>query len=118
MGNVWSGVTIDCRDPERVARFWSALLGRAPGPSPDGWVYLGERGDPQPRLVFQPVPELPAGKVRIHLDVTVDDLDTGISTVAALGGGCTGERHDYDDGAVVVMTDPEGHEFCLVEYYS
>ncbi len=28
-----------------------------------------------------------------------------------------GERHDYDEGAVVVMADPEGHEFCHVQYY-
>jgi len=29
----------------------------------------------------------------------------------------TGERHDYDESAVVVMADSEGHEFCLVQYY-
>ncbi|WP_366526364.1 VOC family protein [Ferrimicrobium sp.] len=87
MPNIWSGVTIDCLDPEgRVAKFWSALLQRQPRPSQSGWVYLGERGDPPPRLVFQPVPEPKRGKVRIHLDV-------------------------------VVMADPEGHEFCLVQYY-
>ncbi len=116
MVTVWSGVTIDCRDPERVARFWSALLGREPGPSQEGWVYLGERGDPQPRLVFQPVPEPASGKVRIHLDITVDDIDLAMTTVISLGGRFTGERHDYDEGVVVVMADPEGHEFCLVEY--
>jgi len=115
--NVVSGVTFDCADPHRVARFWSALLGREPGPSQDGWVYLGRRGDPQPRLVFQPVPEPKAGKVRIHLDVTVDDVDDAIELVTALGGRSTGERHDYDEGAVVVAADPEGHEFCLVQYY-
>ncbi|MGD0928524.1 MAG: hypothetical protein ABR926_25395 [Streptosporangiaceae bacterium] len=27
-------------------------------------------------------------------------------------------RHDYDEGIVMVMHDPEGHEFCLVQYYS
>ena len=118
MANVWSGVTIDCLDPERVARFWSALLGRAPGPSEEGWVYLGERGDPQPRLVFQPVAEPATGKVRIHLDVSVDDIDQAISEVIDLGGRATGERHDYDEGVVVVMTDPENHEFCLVQYYA
>ncbi len=52
-----SAVTFDCVDPQRVASFWSALLGREPGPSQDGWVYLGQRGDPEPRLVFQPVPD-------------------------------------------------------------
>jgi len=117
MANVWSGVTIDCLDPERVARFWSALLGREPGPSPAGWVYLGERGDAQPRLVFQPVPEPRAGKVRMHLDVTVEDIDEAVTTIIGLGGRNTGERHDYDEGVVVVMADPENHEFCLVQYY-
>jgi predicted enzyme related to lactoylglutathione lyase len=110
-------VTVDCLDPQRVARFWSTLLGREPGPSQDGWVYLGQWGDPQPRLVFQPVQEPKAGKVRIHLDVAVDDLDESIARVLALGGRSTGERHDYDEGAVVVMADPEDHEFCLVQYY-
>ena len=116
MPNVWSGVTIDCLDPERVASFWSALLRRPPGSAERGWVYLGERGDPQPRLVFQPVAEPAAGKVRIHLDVTVDDIDAVIAEVSDLGGRPTGERHDYREGIVVVMADPEGHEFCLVQY--
>jgi predicted enzyme related to lactoylglutathione lyase len=117
MGNVWSSVTIDCLDPQRVARFWSALLDRDPGPSQDGWVYLGERGDPQPRLVFQPVPEPQTGKVRIHLDIAVDDIDEAIEGVIDLGGHYTHERYDYDEGVVVVMADPEGHQFCLVHYY-
>jgi predicted enzyme related to lactoylglutathione lyase len=117
MGNVWNGVTIDCLDPERAARFWSALLGRERGPSQEGWVYLGRRGDAQPRLVFQPVPEPNPGKVRIHLDVAVDDIDRGMAQVIDLGGRFTGERHDYDEGVVVVMADPEGHEFCLAQYY-
>jgi predicted enzyme related to lactoylglutathione lyase len=117
VANIVSAVTIDCVDPRRVASFWSALLSREPGPSQDGWIYLGHRDDPQPRLVFQPVPEPKAGKVRIHLDVTVDDLDEAINLATALGGRSTGERHDYDEGTVVVMTDPEGHEFCLVRYY-
>jgi predicted enzyme related to lactoylglutathione lyase len=117
MPNIWSSVTIDCLDPERVAPFWSALLQREPGPSQDGWVYLGQRGDPQPRLVFQPVPEPKRGKVRIHVDVAVDDIDEAIKLVTSLGGRFTGERHDYEEGVVVVMADPEDHEFCLVQYY-
>jgi predicted enzyme related to lactoylglutathione lyase len=115
--NIWSSVTIDCLDPERLAQFWSALLHRQPGPSQKGWVYLGERGDAQPRLVFQPVPESNRGKVRIHLDVAVDDIDETIDLVTSLGGRFTGERHDYEEGVVVVMADPEDHEFCLVQYF-
>ncbi|MYS24001.1 hypothetical protein GA0115240_159025 [Streptomyces sp. DvalAA-14] len=117
MANRWGGVTIDCIDVERVAAFWSVLLDRQRGPSEPGWVYLGHRGDPQPRLVFQPVTEPKAGKARVHLDVVVDDIDRGIAQVVALGGRFTGERHDYDKGVVVVMADPEEHEFCLAQYY-
>jgi predicted enzyme related to lactoylglutathione lyase len=117
MGNVWSGVTIDCVDVVTVARFWSALLEREPGPSQDGWVYLGHQGDAQPRLVFQPVPEPKQGKARIHLDISVEDMAEATRSVLALGGRESGERHEYDAGVVVVMADPEGHEFCLVQYF-
>jgi predicted enzyme related to lactoylglutathione lyase len=117
VANIWSAVTIDCLDPQRVARFWSALLGREPGPSQAGWAYLGHRGDPQPRLVFQPVSEPKIDKVRIHLDISVDDIDEAIDLVTTLGGRPTGQRHDYDEGVVVIMADPEDHEFCLVQYY-
>ncbi|MGW1200889.1 VOC family protein [Streptomyces sp. NPDC002536] len=117
MANRWVGVTVDCVDVKRVAGFWSVLLDRPEGPSQPGWVYLGGGpDDPQPRLIFQPVTEPKRGKVRLHLDVAVDDIDQGIAQVIALGGTFTGERHDYDEGVVVVMADPEEHEFCLVQY--
>ncbi len=116
VGNRWSAVTVDCLDVQRVATFWSSLLDRPPGPTEDGWAYLGTRGDAQPRLVFQPVPESKVTKNRLHLDIEVDDIDNGIAQVVALGGSPTGERHDYDEGVVVVVKDVEGNEFCLVQY--
>jgi predicted enzyme related to lactoylglutathione lyase len=115
--NRWSAITIDCVDPQRVARFWSELLGREEGPPEPGWVYLGQRSDAVPRLVFQPVPEPKHGKTRIHLDVSVDDITAGMDEVLSLGGSFTGERHDYDADVVVVMADPEGNEFCLAQYF-
>jgi len=112
-------VTIDCADPERLAAFWGVLLGRERSDEMDvdGWATVGSRSDPQPRLTFQRVPEPRSGKVRLHLDVQVDDLTAGVAEVERLGGAPTGERHDYDEGVVVVMTDPEGHEFCLVQLF-
>ena len=56
-------------------------------------------------------------QVRLHLAGQVDDIDAGRREVESLGGGWTGERHDYDEGVVVVCRDPEGHEFCLVQFY-
>jgi predicted enzyme related to lactoylglutathione lyase len=119
MRNRWTGITIDCRDPERLASFWSSLLDVPESGEHDGagWATVGSRLDDQPRLTFQQVPEPKACKVRIHLDIQVPDIDSGREEVERLGGGWSGERHDYPEGVVMVMHDPEGHEFCLVQYY-
>jgi predicted enzyme related to lactoylglutathione lyase len=115
-----TGITIDCADPARLASFWSALLGIAVTSEhgdDDGWATVGSRQDGQPRLTFQRVAEPKTGKVRIHLDIQADDIGTARQQVEELGGRWSGERHDYDEGIVMVMHDPEGHEFCLVQYY-
>lgn len=120
MINRWSGVTIDCVDPARMSRFWGQLLGLEPTNEHGddaGWATVGSRSGPTPRLTFQRVPEQKSTKVRLHLDVEVDDIDTGRGHVESLGGRWTGIRHDYDEGVVLNMLDPEGHEFCLVQYY-
>ena len=115
-----TGITIDCADPARLASFWSALLDiTVTGEHGDdaGWATVGSRLDHQPRLTFQRVPEPKTAKVRIHLDIQVDDIGAARQQVEDLGGRWSGERHDYDDGIVMVMHDPENHEFCLVQYY-
>jgi predicted enzyme related to lactoylglutathione lyase len=63
------------------------------------------------------VTEPKIGKVRIHLDVEVDDIEAGRRQVEDLGGRWSGERHGYDEGVVMVMLDPEDHEFCLVQFF-
>ncbi|SDJ21997.1 hypothetical protein SAMN05444157_2330 [Frankineae bacterium MT45] len=120
MANRVLGVTIDCADPQRLAAFWSALLDRPVtdehGDDP-GWATVGSREDAVGRLTFQRVNEPNRAKVRLHLDVQVDDISAGQAQVEALGGSWTGERHDYTEGAVQVMQDPEGHEFCIVQFF-
>ena len=120
MANRLAGITIDCADPGRLASFWSAVLGiavtREHGDDA-GWATVGSRLDDRPRLTFQRVGEPKNAKVRIHLDIQVDDIRTAQKQVEDLGGRWSGERHDYDEGVVVVMHDPEDHEFCLVQYY-
>ncbi|MGV0779556.1 VOC family protein [Mycolicibacterium sp. XJ775] len=77
MANRWSGVTIDCADPIRMSTFWAAVLG-IPASSEHGddpaWATVGSRAGRFPRLTFQRVAEPKAGKVRIHLDVEVDEI--------------------------------------------
>lgn len=110
-------VTIDCLDVDRVASFWAGVLGGHPHEPMPGWLRLrANTAGGSLTVNFQPVPEVKAGKARVHLDLLTDDLEAATTRVIQLGGRSTGERHDYDEGAVVVLTDPEGTELCLVEY--
>jgi predicted enzyme related to lactoylglutathione lyase len=113
----WSAITIDCERPDMVAPFWAGVLGGELSVPLPGWLRLTPPGGTLPALTFQPVPEPKSGKTRIHVDVAVDDIEAGIDAVQRLGGRPTRERHDYPEGVVVVMTDPEGTEFCLVQYF-
>jgi predicted enzyme related to lactoylglutathione lyase len=111
----WATVTVDCVEPQRVSEFWGRLLDvpvRTIGLP--GWFRIGPTAPGGPAITFQPVPEEKVGKARIHLDVWVDDLDAAIILVGDLGGTSTDETHLYDEGTVVVMSDVEGNEFCLV----
>jgi predicted enzyme related to lactoylglutathione lyase len=113
----WSAVTIDCLDPARAATFWHLLLDLPVlEPGLPGWQRLGGR-DTGLVVNFQPGSTPKTGKNRLHLDVTVDDIDAAVTRILDLGGTSRDERHDYPEGVVVVMADPEGNEFCIVQYY-
>ncbi|WP_213006595.1 VOC family protein [Paractinoplanes toevensis] len=112
----FAGVTVDCQNPRRLADFWSAVLGGRVTESLPGWRRVTVDDD-TPVLTFQPVPEPKVGKARLHLDIAVADADEAVDRIEALGGRWTSERHDYPEGIVLVMADPENNEFCVVQYY-
>jgi predicted enzyme related to lactoylglutathione lyase len=118
MTTAWGGVTIDCQDAAGTARFWATLLdveAHPAGPDRAGWYRIAPLVDGGPVLNFQPVAEPKSGKARIHLDLWVDDLDSASHRVEDLGGRSTWERQVYAGrGTIIVASDPEGHEFCLV----
>jgi Glyoxalase-like domain len=112
-------LVIDCRDPESLAAFWSAVLDyRELSRDEDGAIEIGPRagfGGAAPTLVFAPVADPTAGKVRLHIDVSpVDrDQDAELQRLFDLGAtkadiGQTGEESWH------VLADPEGNAFCLL----
>ncbi|MFC4537023.1 VOC family protein [Sphaerisporangium dianthi] len=78
-----------------------------------------------PRLFFQQVPEDKVAKNRVHLDVRVAPRLQGQERMAALEAECDRlvalgakrvrrqEPAPPLDAGHIVMTDPEGNEFCL-----
>jgi hypothetical protein len=102
-------IVIDCRDPERLAAFWSGLLGRPIAGRTGPYVWL-ERGDGL-LLAFQRVDGLAGGKNRMHLDLASPDPAAERRRVESLGGRWLPE---YAEGGFLVMADPEGNVFCII----
>ncbi|MFI1681171.1 VOC family protein [Streptomyces sp. NPDC020607] len=66
------------------------------------------------RILFQRVPETKTGKNRLHLDVHTEpgSRDDEVARLQALGAAV--EQHVKEPGGEwVIMTDPEGNEFCV-----
>jgi hypothetical protein len=67
-----------------------------------------------PGLCFLPVPESKTIKNRLHLDFAPDDQDAEVARLVGLGA----RRVDVGqvtDAPWVVLADPEGNEFCVLE---
>ncbi|MEV5840895.1 VOC family protein [Streptomyces sp. NPDC048179] len=115
-----SELVLDAADPERLAAFWSEVLGYVElGREDDGSIEIGPPGTgfggPQPTLVLSPSTDARPGKLPLHLDVnaTDRDQDAELERLLALGArpadvGQTGTESWY------VLADPEGNEFCLL----
>jgi hypothetical protein len=108
-------VTVDCADPQPIARWWAGALGwRVTYEDDDEWVIEPQPDDPGATpLLFIRVPERKSGKNRLHLDLRPDDRDTEVSRLESLGA----KRIDIGQGedvTWVVMADPDGNEFCVL----
>ena len=109
----------DAHDPALLARFWAGVLGRELVDDPDepGLVVLLPNDDSEFRIEFAPTQEPKTGPNQMHFDLTSQSLEEQQATVARaleLGG-----RHldigQGPDAKHVVMADPEGNEFCVIE---
>ncbi|MGH8972670.1 MAG: VOC family protein [Acidimicrobiia bacterium] len=107
-------VAIDCRNPGPLADFWCEVLGyRVLSAEADG-VLIGSPDGSGWGIDFLVVPDGKVVKNRLHLDLRPDDQEAEVKRVLALGA----TRVDVgqgDDVSWVVLADPEGNEFCILE---
>ena len=106
-------VTIDAPDAPALARFYAGLMGmEVTYEGPEGALIAGDGRS----LMFQQVTGFtpprwpdPAHPQQAHLDILVDDLDTGQARALELGA----TRLEAGGKSFRVFTDPAGHPFCL-----
>ncbi len=107
----------DANDPPRLARFWAGVLGwELVADHRDGIVLLPS-DDTGFRIRFLLTQEQKAAKNQMHVDLTSTSLEDQQETVASSLG--LGARHidigQRPDEGHVVLADPEGNEFCVIE---
>jgi predicted enzyme related to lactoylglutathione lyase len=107
----------DSNDPAGLARFWAGVLGWEIDADPHDVITLLPNDDTGFRLDFSLTEEPKAGPNQMHLHLTSTSLDDQLSTVArALE---LGARHldvgQRPEEGHVVLADPEGNEFCVIE---
>ena len=107
-------VGIDVNDIDAMTIFWETLLHYERAFESPGHVYLIDPSGRGPHVYLQQVPEPRGEKNRLHLDIVVPSLDEAVAHATALGAVRVRERRAPYTW-FVVLADPEGNEFCLVD---
>ncbi|CAN5573627.1 VOC family protein [soil metagenome] len=116
-GTVPAAPSAQALDPLRLARFWADALHWEIDDETHDEIGLVPPDDTRFQILFLPVPEKKAGKNRIHVDLTttsVDDQEETIRRSIELGARHIDIGQGPDEGHVV-LADPEGNEFCVIE---
>ena len=104
---------VSCDGSQAVGYFWSEAL---------GWPLVWDQDQETairsphggPKITWGGPPLMPKlGKNRLHLDLAADDQQAEVTRLTSLGA----RRIDIGQGDVdwVVMVDPDGNEFCVVD---
>ncbi len=102
---------INCADMELMTTFWSQALHLLPSsvtPGDDFRKLSGEDYNISLQLAGEPV----SGRDQMHLDLYSTDQAGDVERLTGLGAKFV-RHHDDPDDDYVVMTDPEGNEFCV-----
>lgn len=100
-----NALIVDATDPERLAAFWSEVLGRPVVGRTGPYVWL--RRENGLGIGFQRAGTPKSGKNRMHVDISAPDPAAEQRRIEGLGGR---RLEGYEDGGFLVMADPEGNE--------
>lgn len=112
-------ILIRCVRFDELVAFWQAALDYVPREPPqDGWVVLTDPRGAGPnisldRVVEGRLPQL-GDLSRVHLDLYTADQPAEVERL--LGLGATRYEREYGpDDDFVVLVDPDGNRFCVID---
>ncbi|MGN9908650.1 VOC family protein [Phytohabitans sp. LJ34] len=101
-------VVINCADLERMTAFWAAALHLDPAPGDRFRVLRGTAVNVSLQVALTRV----SARDQMHFDLYTDDQAGEVRRLRELGATFV-RHHDDPDDDYVVLTDPEGNEFCV-----
>jgi predicted enzyme related to lactoylglutathione lyase len=111
-----AAIVVDCLEPEVMARFWTTAAGWPVTRSDDQVIALRSASGDGPFIEMLRSGEPKQVKNRVHFDIAPfagDDQAAEAARLQAAGSKLAdvGQRGDEN---WIVMTDPDGQEFCLL----
>jgi hypothetical protein len=111
------GTVIDCKEPIRLSKFYSEILGYTVVQSEPDWSVIGI-SEELPGIAFQYIPNYVAPTwpnsdvpTQIHFDIRVEDFNSAVIEIESLGGFLLTKS----SSSYWVCADPEGHPFCIIK---
>ena len=105
---------INVVDLGRARAFWGVALGYVVRTEDEDFVVLTDPKRRWSNVSLQAWDEPKVGRNRLHFDLYCDNQEAEVTRLEALG--AVRLKWDYPpDADYVVMADPEGNEFCVVD---
>jgi catechol 2,3-dioxygenase-like lactoylglutathione lyase family enzyme len=110
-------VVVNVRDMERAAVFWQAALGYAvrDGTLKTGFNVLVDPVGSGVSVSLQQTDQDPVQPVRVHLDLYTTQQQRHVDRLVELGATLVDDWPYPDDPDFVVLRDPDGNEFCIID---
>jgi catechol 2,3-dioxygenase-like lactoylglutathione lyase family enzyme len=104
-------------DLQRQTAFWQAALGyvRRDDRTSDDFVLLGSSDGVGPHLALDQVRSSLQIPPRLHLDLYTKDPPAEVDRLLALGASEISWDKRPPDADYVILADPEGNRFCVVD---
>ena len=108
-------IVIRTDDTERQVAFWTAALDYEVGHRDDDFAILRPRDGGGPNVSLDQVPAKVQVPPRIHLDLYAEDQAGEVERLKGLGATEVHWDRRPADADYVIMADPEGNRFCVVD---
>jgi catechol 2,3-dioxygenase-like lactoylglutathione lyase family enzyme len=111
-------VVVNVQDMRRAVEFWSAALAyrtRETTWDPEFMMLVDPDGPGTP-VSLQLSHEEPKEPVRVHLDLYTSEQDRHVERLLRLGATRVTDWPYPADADFVVLRDPDGNEFCVIDH--